>query len=65
MKLIKYRDAGMPTYTYFWVKEEGKGVLSPYFDSEKKANDWLELEMYKLEAQGLWSDSCTAPRSNE
>ena len=55
----------MPTYTYFWTKEEGKGVLSPYFDSEKEANDWLELEMYKLEAQGLWSDSCTAPRSNE
>ena len=65
MKLIQYRDAGMSTYTYFWVKEEGRGVISPYFNSEKEANDWLELEMYKLEAQGLWSDSCTTQRNKE
>jgi hypothetical protein len=55
----------MSTYTYFWVKEEGRGVISPYFNSEKEANDWLELEMYKLEAQGLWSDSCTTQRNKE
>lgn len=63
MKLVKYRDAGLPTFTYFWATEEHK-VLSPYFNSEQEANDWLEIEKYKLEAQGLWSDSCTTQRKS-
>ena len=65
MKLIKYRDAGMSTYTYFWVRESGSGVISPYFDSEEQANDWKDLEEYKLQARGLWSDSCTTPREEK
>jgi hypothetical protein len=40
MELIKYRDAGLPTYTYFWVNEKNK-VVSPYFNSEQEAQDWL------------------------
>ena len=37
-KLIKYRDAGMNTYTYFWTID-GR-VVSPYFDHEKDAKEW-------------------------
>jgi len=40
MTLIKYRDAGMATYTWFWVDSETKHQVSPYFDSEKDANKW-------------------------
>lgn len=39
MKLIKYRDAGMHTYTYFWI-DENQRVASPYFDSEEDAKEW-------------------------
>ena len=37
-KLIKYRDAGMNTYTYFWTID-GR-VVSPYFDHENEAKEW-------------------------
>jgi hypothetical protein len=37
-KLIKYRDAGMSTYTYFWTID-GR-VVSPYFDDETTAKEW-------------------------
>lgn len=40
MKLIKYRDAGMPTFTYFWVNSEER-CISPFFDTEREANAWL------------------------
>ena len=40
MRLIKYRDAGMSTYTYFWVREEGSGVISPFFEREEDAIAW-------------------------
>jgi hypothetical protein len=40
MDLIKYRDAGMHTYTYFWTVDNR--VVSPYLDTEKEAFDWLE-----------------------
>ena len=39
MRLIKYRDAGMHTYTYFWV-DENERMCSPFFDSEKEAIDY-------------------------
>lgn len=41
MKLIKYRDPGMHTHTYFWINEEER-VISPYFDSEEQANEWVK-----------------------
>jgi len=41
LKLIKYRDAGMHTYTYFWVNSEHK-VFSPYFDREEDAHSWAK-----------------------
>ena len=41
MNLIKYRDAGMHTYTYFWVIED-KQKVGPYFDSEKDAIEWYK-----------------------
>jgi hypothetical protein len=40
LELVKYRDAGMPTYTYFYTIN--KKVVSPYFDSEQEAIIWLE-----------------------
>ena len=37
-KLIRYRDAGMHSYTYFWTIN-GR-VVSPYFDTENQAKEW-------------------------
>jgi len=37
--LVKYRDAGMQTYTYFW-KNENEQIVSPFFNSETEAMDW-------------------------
>ena len=52
MRLIKYRDAGLATYTYFWVRGESGGVISPFFDSEKEAQDWArEDKLGTLEEQ--------------
>lgn len=48
--LIKYRDIGMNTYTYFWKNEEER-IVSPYFDSEEDAYQWIktldELDNWK------------------
>ncbi len=41
-ELVKYRDAGMPTYTYFWVSSE-KRIVSPYFNSEEEAHQWMDI----------------------
>lgn len=38
--LVKYRDAGMNTYTYFW-KNEHERVVSPFFDTDKEAHLWI------------------------
>ena len=40
LELIKYRDAGMTTYTYFYIDVLGR-IVSPYFDSEKESQKWL------------------------
>ena len=40
LDLVKYRDSGMATYTYFWKNESGQ-LVSPFFDSEKEAQDWI------------------------
>ena len=47
MELIQYRDAGLPTYTYFWVSEDNR-VLSPYFNTKEQAEDWLIAQEKKL-----------------
>jgi hypothetical protein len=39
IELIKYRDIGMSTYTYFW-KNENEQMVSPFFDSEAAAMAW-------------------------
>ena len=41
MELVKYRDWGMSTHTWFWVDENNR-VLSPYFNSEDEAWSWQE-----------------------
>ena len=40
MQLVKYRDAGMSTYTYFFVSDN-KQTVSPFFDSEEEAWEWF------------------------
>jgi hypothetical protein len=40
MRLIQYRDAGLHTYTYFWVSEDDR-VISPYFDTAQQAEKWI------------------------
>lgn len=44
MRLVKYRDAGMHTYTYFYVNSENR-TLSPFFDSETDAKKWLDEQL--------------------
>lgn len=39
LDLIKYRDVGMASYTYFW-KNENNQISSPFFNSEAEALDW-------------------------
>jgi hypothetical protein len=39
MKLIKYRDIGMQSYTYFW-KNEKEQIVSPFFNNETEAMAW-------------------------
>ena len=46
MKLVKYRDAGMHTYTYFWISNDQR-IVSGYFDTEQDANAWLEQQLKK------------------
>ena len=41
IELVKYRDAGMASYTYFW-KNENNNTVSPFFDSEAEAMVWAE-----------------------
>ena len=41
LQLVKYRDAGLPTFTYFWVDSNHR-VMSPYFNSSEEANTWFE-----------------------
>jgi hypothetical protein len=41
--LVRYRDAGMPTYTYFWVGSD-KRIASPYFNSEEEAHKWIDIK---------------------
>jgi hypothetical protein len=45
MELVQYRDAGMHTYTYFWV-DSNKKVISPYFNSEKEAMIWANRDTW-------------------
>ena len=39
LDLIKYRDVGMTSYTYFW-KNENNQISSPFFNSEAEALAW-------------------------
>lgn len=41
--LVKYRDAGMPTYTYFYTINDK--ICSPYFDTSENAERWLSLKL--------------------
>lgn len=38
---MKYRDAGMRTYTYFWINEKSI-TSSPYFDTDTEALNWFD-----------------------
>lgn len=47
MKLIRYRDWGMTTHTWFWVTNDDKTV-GPYFDDEESAKKWMEEQIEKV-----------------
>ena len=47
MELIKYRDVGMATYTYFW-KNKDNHTVSPFFDSESDAMGWFSDKGYEV-----------------
>ena len=49
MQLVRYRDAGMATYTWFYVNEKQHPV-SPFFDSEEEARAWFE-QIFDTEAE--------------
>jgi len=48
MKLIRYRDAGMHTHTYFWADSKHR-VISPYFDREEDAKEWAGDKLTALD----------------
>jgi len=39
IELIKYRDIGMASYTYFW-KNSNDNIVSPFFNSDAEAMEW-------------------------
>jgi hypothetical protein len=39
-KLMKYRDAGLPTYSYFWINDNDR-IVSDFFNSEEEAKIWI------------------------
>ena len=46
LELVKYRDWGMPTYTFFWVNSN-HSVISPYFDTQEEAYRWIEQQLHE------------------
>jgi hypothetical protein len=49
--LLSLRDPGLPTYTWFWIKEKEKAnpneyssskIVSPYFSNEREAMIWAD-----------------------
>lgn len=46
IKLVKYRDAGMHTYTYFWSHDNK--VVSPYFNSDEEAHEWMREKINSM-----------------
>ena len=55
-KLVKYRDAGMHTYTYFWVNEQNQ-VVSPYHNTEAEALQWNTITGAELHSDKGYSVS--------
>ena len=41
MQLIRYRDAEMTTYTWFYVDDRTRAMVSPFFDTEEQAQAWF------------------------
>ena len=50
MELVKYRDSGMNTYTWFWVDSQQR-IASPFFDTDIQAQEWLEQMRLRAEAR--------------
>ena len=47
-ELVKHRDAGMHTFTYFWVDTDNdRKVVSPYFDTLEEAEAWGNGDLWK------------------
>lgn len=48
MQLVRYRDAEMWTYTWFYRSDQGH-VVSPYFDNEQAALAWFDQVFESVE----------------
>lgn len=44
MELVKYRDAGLSSYTWFWV-DSNQRIVSPFFDSDEEAHNWMNQKL--------------------
>ena len=51
MQLVKCRDVGMSTYTYFWVDDSNR-VVSPYFECDVGANIWYGKQLREWKENG-------------
>ena len=40
LELVKCRDPGMTSYTYFW-KDPQNRTVSPFFNTESEAQEWM------------------------
>ena len=44
MELVKYRDAGLSSYTWFWVDSNQK-IVSPFFNDDEEARNWMNQKL--------------------
>ena len=49
MQLVRYRDASMVTYTWFYVDVSARVMVSPFFESEQEALAWFNQVFESVE----------------
>ena len=51
--LVKVKDPGLPTYTWFWSEKEIASRVSPFFNSEEESILWMNENKEKLEKEEI------------
>jgi hypothetical protein len=51
--LVKVKDPGLPTYTWFWSEKEIASRVSPFFNSEEESILWMNENKDKLEKEEI------------